>query len=67
MSKAKTHSGFSRRNIQGKYYNTEQAFAVVEQYEQEKKLRQQHPGLQEAYNTYQELLALAGSDKLPLQ
>jgi len=53
---------FYLSNVNGKWYNYEDALEAARQRDREADLRAEHPSLADAYNTYQELLGLIEPD-----
>lgn len=53
---------FYLSNVNGKWYNYEEALAAVRQRDHEAELREQHPSLNDAWQVYQTLLGLVEPD-----
>jgi hypothetical protein len=53
---------FYLSNVNGKWYNYEQALEAARERDREAELRAEHPSLADAYKTYQELLGLIEPD-----
>ena len=53
---------FILSNKNGKWYNHKEAVAVAVQLDREALLREQHPGLKEAYEIYRAMLAVVEPD-----
>ena len=53
---------FYLSNVNGKWYNYEDALEAARQRDREADLRAEHPSLADAYKTYQELLGLIEPD-----
>jgi hypothetical protein len=49
---------FYLNNVNGKWYNYEEALEAARQRDREEDLRQQHPGLREAWEVYRTMLAI---------
>lgn len=49
---------FYLSNVNGKWYNYEDALQAVRQQDREADLRAEHPSLADAYRVYQEILAM---------
>jgi hypothetical protein len=58
---------FYLSNVNGKWYNYEDALQAVRQQDHEAELREQHPGLKESWEIYRTMLAIVdpniGRDK----
>lgn len=53
---------FILSNKNGKWYNHKEAVAIAVQLDREAELREQHPGLKEAYEIYRGMLAILEPD-----
>lgn len=53
---------FYLSNVNGKWYNYEEALEAARQRDREAELRAEHPTLADAYKTYEELLSVLDSD-----